>query len=136
MKRNIARIALLGLVAGAVAALPARSLAQASTNKPPPVKKEATKGARKQGSTRLIGAVTEVDKNAKTLIVGNLKIEITSETKLTKNGKPAILDDVAKGDGVQGSYRKEGDRNIGLTISIGPTGAGVRDGKKGETAPK
>ncbi len=135
MKRTIARITLLGLVAGAVAALPARSLAQASTNKPPPAKKEATKGARKQGTTRLIGAVTEVDKSAKTLTVGAMKIEITSDTKLTKNGKPAILDDIAKGDAVQGSYRKEGDRNIGVSILIGP-GAGARDGKKGESAPK
>jgi hypothetical protein len=65
-----------------------------------------------------------------------MKIEISSETKLNKAGKPAILDDVAKGDDVSGSYRKSDDgRLVGVTISTGPK-AGLDDSKKKTTKKK
>ncbi len=133
MKSTIIRIAVLGLLAGAMAGVPTRALAQATTNKPAAAKKESVKGAKKQSTLPFHGVAASVDKNGKVVTVGTLKIEITSETKLSKEGKPAILDDVEAGDQVTGSYRKTEDgKLVGVTINVGPK-APASQGKKKET---
>jgi hypothetical protein len=117
----------------AVAGVPTMALPQASMNKPPAAKKGTPKGAKKQGVLPFHGKVADVDKIAKTITVGTMKIEITSETRLNKAGKPAILDDVAKGDDVSGSYRKtDHGRLVGFTINAGPK-PGTEDSKKKDT---
>ncbi len=130
------RIALLALLGAAVAGVPSRALAQANTNKPAASKKEPAKTTKKQGTFPFRGVVAEVDKNGKVVTVGTLKIEITSETKLNKDGKPAVLDDVAAGDQVTGSYRRAEDGKLtGITINVGPK-APASQGKKKESPKK
>jgi len=67
------------------------------------------------------GKVAVVDKQAKTLKVGERVFQITSETKLVKAGKPATLDDAAVGDEVGGQYvTAEGGKLQALSVRLGP----------------
>jgi hypothetical protein len=69
------------------------------------------------------GKVSEVNTNAMTLTVGKHTFDITSETHITKSGKPAILSDIVVDDKVGVSYKKAGDKFNAVTIN---------DGKKSE----
>ena len=100
MKNNLVKIALLGLVTAAFVATPAISRAQDSTNAP-----AAT--APKKGGLPFHGKLAAVDATAMTLTVGSLTINVTSETKITKDGKKATLADLVVGDTVGGSYKKD-----------------------------
>ena len=74
------------------------------------------------------GKVTAVDTNAMTLTVGNLVLQVTSDTKITKDGKPAKLSDGVVGERVQVAYKKtETGRLTANTILFGA---------KGEAKPK
>jgi hypothetical protein len=68
------------------------------------------------------GTVSLVDTNAMTFTVGKRTFNITSETRITKNGEPATLEDIAVGDKVGGAYKKDDDGKLNATT--------VRDGKK------
>lgn len=52
------------------------------------------------------GSLDAVDKTAKTVKVGERTFQVTSETKITKTGKPATLDDAKVGEEVAGSYKQ------------------------------
>jgi hypothetical protein len=61
------------------------------------------------------GKLASVDKVAKTILLeGPAKrvIEITSQTRIMKNGKPATLEDAVAGDNVAGSYLKSADGKL------------------------
>jgi len=60
-----------------------------------------------------------VDTNAMTLTVGKHTYEITSETRISKAGKPAILSDIAVDDKVSVDYKKSGDKFDAVMISDG-----------------
>jgi len=62
------------------------------------------------------------------LTVGKRTFEVTSETKITKNGQPAILSDIAVGDKVGGAYKKADDGKLTATT--------INDGKKPGNAAK
>jgi len=62
------------------------------------------------------------------LTVGKRTFEVTSDTKITKDGKPAILGDLAAGDKVGGAYKKAGDKLTATTINVGK-----KPGKKSKT---
>jgi len=117
---------LAGLLAMAIAGAPAALHAQASTNAAPVEKKAdkkptAEKKTNTQKSLPFRGKVKAIDNNAKTLSVGNETFQITSETKITKLGKPATLSDGAEGDQVAGSYHKEADGKLNATmVRFGP----------------
>jgi len=55
------------------------------------------------------GKLKGVDPIAKTLSVGEMVIQITPETRISKAGKPATLEDGVVGEMVGGAYRKTGD---------------------------
>jgi len=103
MKNNLVKIALLGLVTAAFVATPAISRAQNSTNAP----EAATAAPKKNGGLPFHGKLAAVDATAMTLTVGSLTINVTSTTKITKDGKKATLADLAVGDTVGGSYKKD-----------------------------
>ena len=113
MKKHIARLSLLTLCAAAILAVPASSRAQATTNAPataaqtPPVRKHT---ATPSATLPFHGTLTAVDTNAMTLTVGKRTFDMTSDTTITKDGKPATLADFAAGDSVAGSYKKDGDK--------------------------
>jgi hypothetical protein len=99
------KIALLGLVAAGLLALPALSYAQntvgGSTTTAAPAK--AKHGA------PFHGTVDGLDTNAMTLTVGSRTFQITSETRIMKDDKPAILADGAVGQPVTGYYKPDQD---------------------------
>jgi len=67
------------------------------------------------------GKLKAIDLIAKTITIGELTIQITSETKISKSGKPAMLSDTAEGDMAAGSYKKEADGKLeAVTLRFAP----------------
>ena len=155
MKKQIAKLSTLTLCAAVVFALPSSSRAQATNNTPaamqapPPVAAEATPPpappaapapappAKKRSTTpQFHGTVTSVDTNAMTLTVEKRTFSMTSETIVTKDGKPAVLADGAVGDAVRGEYKKgTGGKLDAVTIQFGGN-TGEKKKKKKESADK
>ena len=50
-----------------------------------------------------------------TLTVGKLTLQVTSDTKITKDGKPATLADGVVGEPVSGAYQKTADGKLNAT---------------------
>ena len=95
MKKHIATIATLSLLAAAIIAVPALSrAADVSTNASSVDRDTQT---RSHNVIPFHGKVTAVDANAMTLTVGSLALQVTSDTKISKDGKPAKLSDVVVG---------------------------------------
>jgi len=67
------------------------------------------------------GKVAAVDKQAKTIKVGERTFNITSDSRIVKAGKPATLDDVATGEDVGGTYREGEDKKLNIvSLRVGP----------------
>jgi len=121
MKKHIKLIALFSVVTAALIVLPAISRAQdASASQTTP--------AAKNKALPFRGKVTAVDTNAMTLTVATLNYNITSETKISKAGQPATLSEIAFGDAVRGSYKKDDTGKRNATT--------IRDGKAPKAAKK
>ena len=56
-----------------------------------------------------------MDKTAKTIKVGESVYQITSETKITKDGKPATLEDGVVGEPVSGYAKPTEDGKMAAT---------------------
>src|SRR5712672_2288568 len=98
----------------------------------PPAKTE-----KKLRSLPFNGRVSAVDKAAKTVTLeGKEKVrvfQVTSETKIHKDKKPATLDDVVVGDRVGGAYRENAEGKMEL-VSLN-TGLPQNKGKTKEAKP-
>jgi len=67
------------------------------------------------------GKIDSVDKQAKTIKVGERVFNVTSTTRIIKDNKPATLDDAKAGDEVGGAYREGADKKLNLvTLRVGP----------------
>ncbi len=112
MFRTILKLGAITLLAAAVAGAPAQLLAQ-STNKPAAEKKTAVAkqdpAVKKKSAHPFRGKLAEVDKAAKTIKLGKSTYQITSETKITKDGKPATLEDGVVGEPVTGYVKPTED---------------------------
>src|SRR5471032_2539806 len=77
----------------------------------------------KKVNTTLVasGKADNVDTNAMTLTIGKRTFEVTSETRITKGEKPAILSDIAVDDKVGIAYKKAGDKLDAITINAKKT---------------
>lgn len=118
MTKSILKYSLLGLMTLAVTGLQGRVQAQDSQT-PPPEKREVKE--RKAGTLPFHGKLKAVDTTAKTITVGELTIQITSETKITKTGNAATLADGVVGEDVNGAYKKAGDGKLNATkVRFGP----------------
>lgn len=128
MKKHIIKLT-LSLFATAIIAAPMLSRAQDNGTNPPaaPGQTEPVKPKKHEGLV-FRGTVSAVDTNAMTLTVGKRTFEVTSDTKITKNGQPAILSDIATGDKVGGAYKKTDDGKLAATT--------IHDGKKPNEEPK
>jgi len=132
MIKSILRIGALSVLAAAIAAAPTQLLAQ-STNKPaadkkaPAAKQEST--TKKKAAHPFHGKLAAVDKVAKTIKLGESTYQITSETKITKDGKPATLADGVVGEAVSGYAKPSEDGK--MTATTVHFGAKVED-KAGE----
>ena len=135
MMRSILRIGAVGFLAAAIAGMPAQLLAQ-TTNATAPVKKSAP--ARKEGKKSKAahpfhGKLAAIDKVAKTIKVGESVYQITSETKITKDGKPATLEDGVVGEPVSGYVKPAEDGKMpATTVHFGAKVAEKRGKKKTE----
>ena len=110
MKKQITKLALFSLIAAALVAVPAASRAEDKPAATPATPAAPAAPAKKHGALPFHGKIAAVDATASTITVGSLTLNITSETKITKDGKPATLADFAVGDKVGGSYKKDGDK--------------------------
>jgi hypothetical protein len=120
MKKMIFKITTLGLFALAIIAMPATGRAQdaMSTNAPaaPEQKAEVPPVTHKKHDHSVFnGKLSAIDTNAMTLTVGERTFEITSETKITKDGEPAILSDGVVGEMARGAYKKGADGKLSAT---------------------
>jgi hypothetical protein len=121
MTKSMLKFTLLGLLAIGAAGIPAVLRAQntpatpAAPATPPTVKKTSNKPLPFRGKLKAI------DNTAKTISVGAETIQITSETRITKAGKPAMLEDGVVGEDVGGAYRKDTDGTLNaLYLRFGP----------------
>lgn len=62
------------------------------------------------------GKVESVDTAKMTLTVGSQVVHVTSETKISKAGKPATLSEIVVGDMVGGSAKKDEAGNLNAAI--------------------
>lgn len=123
MKMNSVKGIILSVFTSAIVSIPALSLAQdESTNVPPPAAGQTAPAKHKHTSLVFRGKVSAVDTNAMTFTVGKRTFNVTSETKINKNGQPAILEDITVGDKIGGAYKKSDDGKLNATT--------VNDGKK------
>ena len=133
MLKSILRIGAVGLLAAAIAGMPAQLLAQ-TTNTPAPAKKStaAKKESKKaKGAHPFNGKLAAVDKVAKTIKVGESVYQITSETKITKDGKPATLEDGVVGEPVSGYVKPAEDGKMpATTVHFGAKGDSKKKDKK------
>ena len=92
-----------------------------STEMPPVAATNSTVKVKKPRTSLVAsGKVSAVDTNAMTLTVGKHTFDITSETRITKNGQPAVLSDIAVDDKVGVAYKKvEGGKLDATTINTG-----------------
>jgi len=88
-------------------------------------KKEEGKDKAKRDTYPYQGKVKSTDKTAMTITLEGKEKErvigVTSETKITKEGKPATFGDVATGENVRGQVKKtpEGKENA-VSVFLGP----------------
>lgn len=124
MFKSILRIGAVSLLAAAIAGMPAQLLAQSTIQpvaekKPAAGKKETA--SKKKSAHPFRGKLVAVDKTAKTIKLGQSVYQITSETKITKNGKPATLDDGVVGEPVSGYAKPTDDGKMAATtVRFGP----------------
>lgn len=99
-------------------------------DKPAAEKKDAPKP--KRDTQPFHGKVASVDATAKTITVGKQTYNVTSTTKLMKDGKPATFDDAKVGEEVGGVAKKDGDKLNIVSLRIGPKPEKAAEGAKKE----
>ena len=131
MKKLLALAVLTALMTWASPGAPA---AEGAKDKSP----QASKSENKPKQMPFRGKISAVDKTAKTITLeGKEKgrtFQITSATKITKDGKPSVLDEVTVGESVGGLAKGDaaGKWEI-LTLNVGAKGGREKlDEKKGE----
>ena len=116
MTKSILRMSLLLFLGVAVVNSPVWSQAE-STNS---ATRENKEDKPKQSSAPLHGKLKALDATAKTITVGSHTIQITSETKISKHGQPAMLSDGVVGEEVSVSYKKTEDGSLeALSVHFG-----------------
>jgi hypothetical protein len=133
MKKQFLKFGVLTLLAAAMSVSPIRVTA-ADAEKPvvkPPVAEKPIPPAR---SVPFRGKLAAVDKTLMTFTVGERVFQVTSQTKISKGGKPGILEDGVVGENVTGAYKKGEDGKLtATTVNFATTpaaGAAATTGEK------
>lgn len=132
MKNLTTRITLISLITASIFALPALSRAQdVDTNSA-----AATTPAKHKHGAPFHGTLGALDTNAMTLTVGSRTFQITSETIITRDGKPAILADGVVGKSVSGYYKPSDDGTTlnASTVHYGTPVSAMKPKKKKKPA--
>ena len=128
MTKKIAKITTLSLFAAALVAMPVLSRAQDSNALASPDQTAPAK-PKKHSNPPFHGKLSAVDTNAMTLTVGTLTLQVTPDTKITKDGQPATLSDGVVGRPVSGSYKKtDNGKYNAVTVHFG-----AKSGEKQKT---
>jgi hypothetical protein len=140
MLKSYLRISAVILLAAAIAGLPLQVLAQ-STNKSAAVKKssqdQTDPSVKKKAGHPFRGKLAAVDKTTKTIKVGESIYQVTSQTKITKAGKPATLDDGVVGEEVAGYARPTDDgKMVASSVRFGPKPEAASTDKKKDKTQK
>ena len=118
MTKLMLKTSLLAMLAVAVAGWPV--CASATDTNAPAIEKKEPK-TKKSSVLPFHGKLKAVDKTAKTISVGERMFQITSETKISKSDKPAMLEDGVVGEDVSGAYKKGDDGKLTATlVHFGP----------------
>lgn len=119
MKKYIAPLAVLSLLAAGMLVVPVAAQAQdANTNASS--NQAMTPQSKRHHVIPFRGRVGAVDANAMTLTVGKRTFQVTSDTKILKDGQPAALADGMAGKPVRGAYRKSDDgKLVALSVYFG-----------------
>lgn len=124
------QIALYAIIAAALIAAPATMRAEDKPAKKPEAAEAGAPSVKKHGLP-FHGKVAAVDATAMTVTVGKLTINVTSETKIAKEGKPATLADIKVGEVITGHYQKDDAGKLNASvIHIGGKGEGKGENKK------
>jgi hypothetical protein len=139
--KSILSLASASLVAIALCGAPSPVSAQ-TTNKPTSKKpatetQETAKSEKKPSAGPFHGKLAAVDQTAKTISVGKRTFLITAETKIKKDGKPALLKDGVVGEEVSG-YVKPNDAGklVATTVNFGPKSTANTSEKKPDSSAK
>ena len=123
----IQRLGRTALLAAMIAGLSAQLSAQTTTNKAAPAKKpavessEPAKTEKKPSAGPFHGKLAAVDQVAKTITIGKRTFQITPETRIKKNGKPATLADGVVGEQVSGYVKPTESGKLAATVvTFGP----------------
>jgi hypothetical protein len=120
MRKSILKLGLLSWLTLAVVAPQGRVMAQDNQNQKP-VSEQTEANDKKSGALPFHGRLKAVDHSARTITVGALTLQITADTKMTKAGKPAVLEDATVGEDVGGAYKKTEDGKLNVTkVRFGP----------------
>ncbi len=122
MTKHILKAVVLSIMATALSVGTFRAPAQ--TNTTPPAAKEKKKAT----GFPFRGKVASIDNTAKTITVGERTFQITSKTRVTRDGKPATLEDGKVGEPVTGYVKKSEDGKLNATT--------VHFGAKASSKPK
>jgi hypothetical protein len=134
MMKSILRVSMVSLLVAVVVSLPLEVLAQ-STNKPAAVKKSTAdktdSTAKKKSAHPFRGKLAAVDQTAKTIKIGASVYQVTSQTKITKGGKPATLEDGVVGEETAGyATPTEDGKMAASSLRFGPKAEGTSTAKK------
>jgi hypothetical protein len=126
----------VSLLAAAIAGMPVQLLAQ-STNKPATTKKTTEeKGdsrAKKRTGGGVHGTLKALDKSARTITLGEHTYQITSDTRISKGGKPATLADGVVGEYASIGYKRTDDGKLLATkVTFGKSEEKAADKSKAE----
>lgn len=118
INKQILKFSTLGLIAAAMTVAPI-SASAADTNKPAMKPAKENAAAPKVKTIPFRGPLAAVDKVKMTITVGTRTFDITSETKITRDGKPAIIGDAVVGDTVGGAYKSvENGKLTATTVNL------------------
>lgn len=120
MKKYIAQIAVLGLVGAGLLMAPLATHAKDAKDNTSSASDQSSAPKPKHKTVPFHGKISAVDTSAMTLKVGNRTFQITSQTKILKDGNPATLSDAVVGESVRGVYEKTESGNLeAVTIHFG-----------------
>jgi hypothetical protein len=109
MRKSTFKLGVLGLLTIALACAQTPLRAQ-NTNKPAADQNQTKE--KKPKSLPFNGKLKAVDNTAKTISVGKLVLQVSSETKILKDEKPATLADGIVDEQVSGAYMKSDDGKL------------------------
>jgi hypothetical protein len=110
---------------------------------PPPAPRQASDQKAKATRYPIRGKLVAIDKAARTFSLGSSKApriyKVSGETKITKNGKAALLSDAVVGEDVGGYVEKQADGTLKvLSVRFGPKPASATASNPAhkQTSPK